>query len=87
MLLVHTVLHDTLVAISRLLRLQTTTVGAHAALGIIHGLLKRVVLPAEDVVAMLAVAGVIASGEVEGLRAVGGPVSFVVEFGCVPDNL
>jgi hypothetical protein len=87
MLLVDTVLHNTLVADSRLLRLQATTVSPHAALSIVHSLLQRVVLPAEDVVAVLAVARVVSRGEVEGLRAVGGPVGFVVEFGCVPYDL
>jgi len=36
---------------------------------------------------VLAVAGVVACAEVEGLRAVCGPVLFVVEFGGVPYDL
>jgi hypothetical protein len=36
---------------------------------------------------VLAVTGIIAHAEVEGLRAVRGPVGFVVELACVPDNL
>ena len=50
-----------------LLRLQTSAVRTHAAFSVVHGLLERVVLPAKDVVAMLAEAGVVSCAEVEGL--------------------
>jgi glucose uptake protein GlcU len=87
MLLMHTVGYNTFVAISRLLRLQATAVRTHAALGVIHSLLKRVVLPAEDVVSMLSISSVVSSRKDERLRAIGGPLSFVVELASVPDDL
>ena len=70
-----------------MLGLQATAAGTHAALGIVHGLLERVLLPSEHIVAMLAISGVVTHTEVEGLRAVGGPFSFVVELAGVPNNL
>lgn len=87
MFLMHTVRYNTFVAISRLLCLQATAVGTHTALGVIHSLLKRVVLPAEDVVSMLSISGVVSSRKDERLRAIGGPLSFVVEFASIPDDL
>jgi hypothetical protein len=69
------------------LGLQATAAGTHAALGIVHGLLERVLLPSEHVVAVLAVSSVVSHAEVEGLRAVGRPFSLVVELAGVPDNL
>jgi len=53
----------------------------------VHGALKGIALPAEDVVAVLAVAGVVAGAEVEWLGAVRGPVGLVVELGGVPYDL
>lgn len=70
-----------------LLGLQATAAGTHAALSIVHGLLERVLFPSEHIVAVLAVPGVVSHAEVEGLRAVGGPFSFVVELAGVPDDL
>jgi hypothetical protein len=87
MLLMNAVLDNTLVAIGGLLRLQRPAVSAHAAFCVVHCFLQRVVFPAEDVVAVLAVACVVACGEVEGLGAVGGPVGFCVEVRCVPYDL
>ena len=87
MFLMHTVGYNTFVAISRLLCLQATTVGTHAALSVIHSLLKRVILPAEDVVSMLSISSVVSSRKDERLRAIGGPLNFVVEFAGVPDDL
>ena len=81
------VLHSALIPIGRLLCLQAATVGTHAALGIIHSLLERVVLPTKDVVTMLAVPRVVTCAEDEGLRAIGGPISFVVKLAGVPDDL
>jgi hypothetical protein len=66
MLLVDTVLDDTLVAIGRLLRLEVTAGSTYAAFGIIHNLLERVVLPAKDVAAMLTVAGGVSCRKVKG---------------------
>jgi hypothetical protein len=87
MFLMHTVGNKTFVPISRLLRLQATAVGTHTALGIVHSLLERVVLPAENVVSVLSITGVISSRKDERLRAVGGPLGFVVELAGIPDNL
>ena len=53
----------------------------------IHRSLQRVSLPAEDVIGVLAIAGVIPSAEVKGLGAVCGPVGFVIEGCSIPDNL
>ena len=53
----------------------------------IHSLLEGVALPAEDVVAVVAVAGLVAERPHEGLRAVRGPVRPVVERPRVEDHL
>lgn len=87
MILDHMVLHDTLVSVGRLLRLQAPTTSSHTALCIIHSFLKRSILPAEDIVAVLSVPGVVAGTQVEGLRAVGGPVGLVVELSGIPNDL
>ncbi len=68
------------------LGLETGALGTHAAAGV-HGLLEGIALPAEDVIGVLAVAGVVTRAEVEGLRAIGGPLRLVVELGGIPDNL
>lgn len=47
------------IACSNLLRLQSATARPHALLSIIHSLLERVIFPAEDVVSVLAVSGVV----------------------------
>jgi hypothetical protein len=70
-----------------LLLLQASASRTHTALSIIHSLLERVVFPAKDVVAVLAVTCVVAGAEVEWLRAVGGPVGLIVELAGVPDDL
>jgi len=67
------------------LREEAAALGAEAA-ALVHGLLERVVLPAEDVVTVLAEAGVVAHREIEGL-ARRRPERPVVELGCVPDHL
>lgn len=59
---------------------------AHAA-GHVHGSLEGIVLPAENVVCVLAVPGVVPEAEVEGLRAVCGPQRLVVELSRVPHHL
>lgn len=68
------------------LGLEAGTTSSHAAGGI-HGLLERIALPPEDVVAVLAETGVVARGEDEGLGSVGRPLGLVVELGRVPDHL
>lgn len=68
------------------LRLHVLALGAHAA-RCIHTLLESIALPPEDVISVLAIAGVIAIAEVEGLGAIRGPLSLVVERSGVPDNL
>jgi hypothetical protein len=70
-----------------LLSLEAPTVGTHATLRIVHGLLQRIVLPAEHVITVLAEASGVACAEDEGLRTVGGPIGFIVELRGVPDNL
>lgn len=65
--------------------LEVLALGAHAVGGV-HALLQLVILPAENVVAVLAEARVVAVAEVEGLRAVGGPEALVVEGRRVPDD-
>lgn len=87
LLLIDTTLDDTLVSNIRLLSLQATTAGTHATFGVVHSLLKRIVLPAKDVIAVLAETGIVARAKVEGLRAIGRPVGLVVELPGVPDNL
>lgn len=64
---------------------EILALGTHAV-RCIHALLELIVLPAENVVAVLSEAGVVAVAEVERLRAVGGPEALVVEWGSVPDN-
>jgi hypothetical protein len=51
-----------------LLRLQTAAGSAHAALGIIHGLLEGIIFPAKDVITVLSVSGGIAGAQDERLR-------------------
>jgi len=68
------------------LGLEAAALGAHAPAGV-HGLLERITLPAEDVIGVLAVAGLVARAQVERLRAVLGPGRLVVEAGGVPDDL
>lgn len=87
MILTHTIRNNAFIPICRLLRLQSPTVCSHAALGIIHGLLQRVVFPPKHVVAVLSVSRVVTHAEDKWLRAVGGPIGFVVEFTRVPDDL
>jgi hypothetical protein len=53
----------------------------------IHSLLQRLVFPSKYVIGVLAVASVVTVAEIEGVAAVRGPVSLVVELGRVPDNL
>ena len=79
-------LNHTLIGSGDVLRLEVTTRSTEAPVGI-HGLLESISLPAKDVVAVLAVPGLVAGAEDERLRAVGWPVGFVVEFGGVPDDL
>jgi hypothetical protein len=79
--------NNTLIARIRLLRLQPSTTRAHASLRLIHSFLQRIVLPAKYIVAVLSVPSVVAHTEVEGLRAIGRPVGFVVEVAGVPHNL
>jgi hypothetical protein len=52
-----------------LLRLQATAGRTHAALRFIHSFLERVSLPAEDVIAVLAVASRVSGTEHKGLGA------------------
>lgn len=85
--LMDTVLHRAFVPGGRLLCLQAPAIGAHAALGIVHSLLERVVFPAKYVVAMLAVPSVVACAQDEGLRSIGRPIGFVVKFAGIPDDL
>jgi hypothetical protein len=80
-------LNTAAVASRHRLGLKPTTARAHAPLGLIHGLLQAIPLPAKHIVTMLSVARVVARGEVEGLRAVGGPVGLVVELPRVPHDL
>ena len=67
MFFLDTVRNNTLVSISRLLRLQATAVGTHAALCVIHRLLKRSILPAKDVITMLTITRVVTLAKIEGL--------------------
>lgn len=53
----------------------------------VHGLLEGVVLPAEEVIAVNAVARVVAEAPVEGLGAVGGPLGLVVKLARVENDL
>ena len=69
-----------------ILRFLVPACGAEATVGI-HGTLQRVSLPAEDVVAMLAVARRVSRREHKRLRAVRRPVGGIVEGGSIPDNL
>lgn len=87
MILLDAALDVASIAISRLLRLEAAAVRAHTTLGVIHGLLERVVLPTKDVVSVLSVPCVVTGGQVEWLGTIGGPVSLVVELPCVPDDL
>jgi hypothetical protein len=79
--------NNTLIARIRLLSLQPSTTCTHASLRLIHSFLQRIVLPAKHIVAVLSVPSVVAHAEVEGLRAIGRPVGFVVEVAGVPHNL
>jgi hypothetical protein len=87
MILMHFSGHSALIARIRLLRLQATTVCAHAALGIIHSLLERVILPTEDVIPMLTETSGVSGTEDKWLSAVGGPIGLVVKIASVPDDL
>jgi hypothetical protein len=55
--------------------------------GGVHGFLERVSLPAEDVINVSSVALAVASAPNKWLRAVHGPVGFVVELSCIPESL
>lgn len=59
--------------------------GLTAARGV-HGALKRIALPAKDVIGVLTVARHVTSGKCKGLSG-GWPLGLVVELGGVPDNL
>src|SRR5438132_6426613 len=52
----------------------------------IHGSLQRIPLPTKDVVAVLPVSRVVTSAEIQRFL-ISRPISFVVESGCVPDDL
>jgi len=82
----HRLLNLALICDTDVLSLKSAAVCGKAAIRI-HGLLQRVVFPAEDVVSVLSVAGGVACAQNEGLGAVCGPVCLVVELGGVPYNL
>lgn len=69
MVLVHSGLHAALLGVVDGLGLHILAFGTHAPGGI-HTLLESITLPAENVVGMLAVSGVIAIAEVEWLGSV-----------------
>lgn len=69
------------------LRLEWLAISAsieHA--GGVHGLLKRISLPAEEVVSMRGVALLISGAPDEWLGSIGGPVGLVVELSCIPKS-
>lgn len=53
----------------------------------VHEFLESIALPPKDIVGVLGIARLVAVAQNKGLRAVGGPLAFVVERRCVPDNL
>lgn len=87
LLLIDDAFDDALVTSIRLLGLQSTAAGTHAAFGVVHSFLERVVLPAEYVVTVLAETCVVTSAEVERLGAISRPVCLVVELASIPNNL
>jgi hypothetical protein len=87
MVFIDPLLDSALVASLGLLSFQATTASTHAAFGLVHSLLERVVFPAEDVVAVLTKPGVVAGGKYEGLRTIRWPVRLVVEVASVLDDL
>ena len=62
---------------------EVSALGAEAA-GSVHGRLERLVLPAENVIGVLAEARRVTHREHEGLGAILGPLRLVVEAGSVP---
>lgn len=69
-----------------ILRLLITTSGAKTST-IIHSPLQSITIPPKNIVSVLTVAGVVPLTEIKWLRAVCGPICFVVELGCIPDDL
>lgn len=69
-----------------ILALLVSASGAETTIGI-HGPLERIALPPKDVVAVLAVPRLVTRRQHKRLRAIGWPLSLVVELGRVPDNL
>jgi len=61
--------------------------GAVDETGRVHGPLKRISLPAKDIVAMRAVAGLISEAPDKRMGPILGPLVWVVEFGGIPDGL
>ena len=86
MLFVDTRSNLALLSVVDSLVLEILALGSHAVCRI-HALLELVILPAENVVAVLSETGVITVAQIEGLGAVGGPEALVVEGSGVPDNL
>lgn len=79
-------LHAALSGIRNCLRLEARALGTHAPRSV-HGALKRITLPSEDVVSVLSQSCVVAGAEIEWLRSVCWPLLLVVKLGSVPDNL
>ena len=84
-ILVHPLGDGALVGLFDRLRQQVSAGGAQAAA--VHGPLKRVALPAKDIVAMLTVTRGVTRRQNERLGPILGPVLFVVERRSIPDDL
>ena len=67
------------------MRLERSAVVATASS--IECLLQDAIFPAKDIITVLSVAGWVTGAQDERLRAIFGPLSLVVEFAGVPDDL
>jgi len=86
MVLLHSLLHVASLGSGDILGLERSALGTHAASGI-HRLLEDLVLPSENVVGVLSIAGGITLRQNEGLSSIRGPDRLVIEWGSVPDDL
>lgn len=86
MILVDLHLDGALLGILDLLGLEARALSTHASRGV-HSLLKRIGLPAKDVIGVLAQASGVSGAQHERLRSISRPISLVVELSGIPDNL